>query len=190
MKNLGLFIYTSTIEGNVKNSIILSSVIIVCGLLIAFGPQFLFKVCDPTMTSTGEVEDCCATPEESDCCDPAASIESEDCCGTTASSLPICHWTAQAELGMGMLILALAACIIIFGDLKIQFGLNIGIFLSSIIALCFPHLLIGGCETANMACRKVAFPILSIICILVLIISVIEMILTDRKIRESQKSTL
>ena len=160
-----------------KNSIILSSVIIVCGLLIAFGPQFLFRVCDPVMTSTGETEDCCAVPEES------------GCCGPTASSLPICHWTAQAELGMGMIITALAACIIIFGDLKIQFGLNIGIFLSSIIALCFPHLLIGGCATPDMACRRVAFPILTIICLLVLVISVIEMVLTDRKIRESQTAT-
>jgi len=119
----------------------------VLGLLIAFGPQFLFKVCSMSCS----------------------------CCG----DIPTCHWTARAEIGIGMLIAALGLCFIVFDDSKTRLGLMIGIFLSGIIALAIPHLLIGGCEMRTMACHRVAFPAITVICAVLLIGSAVYTVLTE-----------
>jgi hypothetical protein len=126
-----------------KKGIITGLVAVALGLLIALGPQVLFKVC------------------------------------AHGTSFPLCHWSARAEIGMGLLIAALGICLIVFSDSKTQQGLTIGIFLSAIIALSIPHVLIGGCSVTTMACRKIAFPVLSLICVVTLIGSVINMIHTE-----------
>jgi len=61
-----------------------------------------------------------------------------------------------------MLIAALGICLIAFNDSKTQLGLWIGLFLASIVALAIPHALIGGCDMMNMACRRIAFPALTV----------------------------
>ena len=71
-----------------KNRIILGVVVVVFGLLIALGPQFLFKVC-PVV---GDV-------------------------------IMKCHWSAQAEIGVGALIAALGIALIVFANLKHGWGL-------------------------------------------------------------------
>jgi hypothetical protein len=100
------------------------------------------------------------------------------------TSYPLCYWSARAEIGMGLLIAALGICLLVFSDLKTQQGLTIGIFLASIIVLSIPHVLIGGCGVTTMACRRVAFPVLSIICIITLIGSVIYIIHIESKIKK------
>jgi hypothetical protein len=150
-----------------NKTVIISAVVMALGLLIALGPQFLFKVCDPNMSSSAnaDADDCCAEPAQN------------DCCGTAASSLPICHWSARAEIGIGLLIVALGACMIVFTDPKTHLGLLIGTFLASIVALGIPHSLIGGCATMTMRCRRVAFPALTIESIVLLVFSAIMIIL-------------
>jgi len=106
----------------------------VLGLLLALGPQFLFKVC-PVM------ED----------------IHMK------------CHWTAQAEIGIGALIAALGIALTFFASAKTRLGLTISVFLSGILALLIPHVLIGGCPMDTMPCRKIAFPAITVISILLLI---------------------
>jgi len=133
-----------------KKTIICGSIVIILGLFIALGPKFIFKVCDRTMASTESTKDCCAEPEQS------------SCCNTSASSLPVCNWSSQAEIGMGLLIAALGACMIVYPDQKTHLGLLIGIFFSSIVALAIPNFLIGGCVAMTMRCRKIAFPALTI----------------------------
>jgi len=152
-----------------KKSIIFSAVITVLGLFIALGPQFLFKVCDPAMVSTGEAEDCCADSETSNCCAPAAS------------DLPVCHWTAQAEIGVGLLIAALGICMVVFTDPKTQQGLAISVFFTAIVALFIPNTLIGGCDSMAMACHRIAFPALTIESIVLLVFSAVIMVFGEIK---------
>jgi hypothetical protein len=130
-----------------KNRIIGGSAAIVLGLLIAAGPQFLFKVC-----------------------------------GLTADGgFMRCHWSAQAEIGVGSLIAALGLASFFFGSSKIRMGLTIGIFLSAVLALLIPHGLIGGCAMHTMACRKVAFPSITVIGILLLIGAALNTVYLARK---------
>jgi hypothetical protein len=132
-----------------KKSIISGAIITALGLLIAFGPQFLFKVCSTSC----------------------------DCCG----DIPTCHWTAHAEIGLGLLIAALGLCFIVFNDSKTQLGLSIGVFFSGIIALFIPHGLIGGCEMKSMACHRVAFPSLTILCVILIIGTALYTVFTEFK---------
>ena len=106
-------------------------IVVVPGLLLALGPQFLFKVCD--------------------------------------SHTMVCHWTAQAEIGIGIVIALLGITLVIFTDIRIQLGLSIGIFLSGIYALLVPHLLIGVCATPSMPCNTTAFPTITILCVFLLV---------------------
>ena len=142
-------VYSANNGANMKKSIISGAIITALGLLIAFGPQFLFKVCS---TSCG-------------------------CCG----DIPTCHWSARAEIGLGMLIAALGLCFVVLNDSKTQLGLMIGVFFSGIIALAIPHALIGGCEMRTMACHRVAFPALTVLCSILIIGSALYTVLKELK---------
>jgi hypothetical protein len=102
-------------------------------------------------------------------------------CMAHGGAFPLCHWTAQAELGMGMLIAALGICLIVFTDPKTQIGLVIGVFFASILVLGIPHALIGGCKVSTMACRKVAFPAITVIGIILLVYSIIVVVYSEIK---------
>ena len=93
----------------------------------------------------------------------------------------LCHWTAQAEIGMGLLIAALGICMIVFSDYKTHLGLAIGIFLAGFIALFIPHTLIGGCVNKEMACRRIAFPALTVESIIVILFSIIVVVYIELK---------
>jgi hypothetical protein len=129
-----------------KKPIILGSAVMLMGLFIALGPQFLFKVC-------GHGED----------------------------GYPHCHWTAQAEIGMGLLIVALGACMVVFTDPKTHLGLIVGVFMASLIALAVPNFLIGGCGMMTMQCRRVAFPALTVESVSLLLFSAVMLTLAAVK---------
>jgi hypothetical protein len=130
-----------------KMNIIIGAVVGVLGLLVALGPQFLFKVCAPH--------------EE--------------------GGFSHCHWSAQAEIGMGFLIVALGICMIVLAHPKTQLGLAIAAFLAGLVSLFIPHTLIGGCSMATMACHRVGFPALTIECIVLLVISPVYIVLIELK---------
>ena len=92
------------------------------------------------------------------------------CC----SAYPDCLWTTKAVLGMGMVITALGIFCILYNDPKTQLGMTIGIFLSGIMVLLIPHVIIGGCAIKSMECRLVTFPALTILGIFVVIFSGIK----------------
>jgi hypothetical protein len=102
-------------------------------------------------------------------------------CAAHSGAFPLCHWTARAELGMGMLIAALGICLIVFTDPKTQIGLTIGILFASILVLGIPHALIGGCKASTMACRRVAFPAITVIGIILLVYSIIVVVYSEMK---------
>ena len=128
---------------------------ILLGLLIALGPQFLFKAC-------GHGED----------------------------GFPQCHWSTQAEIGMGIIIAALGVCMIVFRDPKTLTGLLIGTFLASLVALFIPHTLIGGCATMTMRCRRIAFPAITAESIILLVFSAVLIVFLEMKnfLQNNQKT--
>jgi hypothetical protein len=94
-------------------------------------------------------------------------------CGHGEDGFPRCHWSAQAEIGMGLLIAALGACMLVFTDSKTHLGLIIGVLMASLITLAIPNFLVGGCGMLTMRCRRIAFPALTVESIVLLVFSAI-----------------
>ena len=129
-----------------KKNIFIGLAVVVLGMFISLGPQFLFKVC-----------------------------------GIHGEEMPRCFWSARGLIGTGFIIAALGICLMVFSDLKIRLGLTIGVLLMGIISLFIPHGLIGGCSETAMACRRLAFPILTVLGILVTTLALIYTIFLERK---------
>jgi len=179
-----------------KKSIISGLVIVALGLLIALGPQFLFRVCAPTTTLL-DMDACSIDGGICGCGDDSEISLTEICdedaggCGCGSDdfvvTIPVCHWSARALLGMGMLITALGlVCLLVLSDPKTQLGLFIGVFLSSIIALGIPHALIGGCGEMTEACRRATFPAITIISVVLLVYSAV-IIVTHSEMKAKPK---
>ena len=118
----------------------------ILGLAIAWGPQFVFKVCEPVRVG----------------------------------HFMTCHWTAQAEIGVGMFISLLGIFLICCPVKDIRLGVTVGIFGAGVLVLLFPHL-IGGCRMETMACRTTAFPALSVLGILTLLGSAVNLYYLSRQ---------
>jgi hypothetical protein len=91
-----------------------------------------------------------------------------------------CHWTAQAELGVGLMITALGILLLVFKSGKTRMGVSCAVFLSGVLVLAIPHVLIGGCEMESMACRIAAFPALTVLGVLTLAGSALEILYLHR----------
>jgi hypothetical protein len=150
---------------------IIGIIFIALGLLLALGPQFLFKVCEPMGGSQPTMHN---SQPAMDGGQPAMG-----------DMFMKCHWSAQAEIGIGAVIAAFGIALIIFTCVKIRLGFVIGILLSGIHALLIPHVLIGGCLMDSMPCRKIAFPAITVISILLLIGAGIYTIYLARRIKNS-----
>ncbi|MDR1972898.1 MAG: DUF4418 family protein [Treponema sp.] len=82
-----------------------------------------------------------------------------------------CHWSVQAELGMGALIAALGIAILVFRSRDIRLGLLVGVLFAAVPALLVPHVLIGGCAMRTMACQALTFPAITVLAVLLLFFS-------------------
>jgi hypothetical protein len=119
-----------------KKLIIPGAAIVILGLLAAFGPQYIFKLCN-----------------------------------VAAEGAPVCHWSGLAEIGLGLLIAVQGAAFILLPETGVRLGLAVSVFFTGIVALAVPHILIGGCSSLAMACRRVAFPALTVELVALLLVS-------------------
>ncbi|MDR0457223.1 MAG: DUF4418 family protein [Treponema sp.] len=94
---------------------------------------------------------------------------------------PLCFWSLQAEIGIGLLIAALGICMFAFDDPKTQLGLAISTFLAGIVALFIPYSLIGGCKGAEMACRRIAFPAITVESVILVLFSALIVVYIELK---------
>ena len=92
-------------------------------------------------------------------------------CRSDGDMVMRCFYTAQAELGIGLLITVLGI-VFLFEKKKIaQITTAVGIAFSSVIAFLIPNVLIGVCGSAHMHCKAVTQPALTLISIITFIIS-------------------
>ena len=85
-----------------------------------------------------------------------------------------CHWTARAELFLGIAIAVLGALKIISADSRFQLGLNAGILVNALGVLLVPSVLIGVCGKATMHCHLVTRPTLIVFGILIFALTLIQ----------------
>jgi hypothetical protein len=100
----------------------------------------------------------------------SADCEDENC----VKDYSACHWTAQAELGVGIVIIILGVLLLVLKAEGTKLGLLIAISVNGIYALAIPTVLIGVCESTHMRCHSLTKPALVITSIILLLICVIR----------------
>ena len=85
-----------------------------------------------------------------------------------------CHWTAQAELGIGLCIAILGILLILLASRQIRIGISIAIMLNAIIVIIIPNTLIGVCNSIHMNCHTLTLPALNLLGAFTLLIAAIN----------------
>ena len=124
-----------------KNKPTVGIIAIALGMLVALIPILIFPVC----TSMFEL--------------------------TNGKSLFMkCHWTAMAELLVGILIVFDGILIIGFKKRETRIALSIMLFLFGLTALLMSTVVIGMCATATMPCRIGTEPALIVVSIVTMVV--------------------
>lgn len=158
-----------------KKDFVFGIIIIILGLLTAFGPMSLFKVC-----GHGHSMKESSMEKMTEGMDEGEMTEASD----SGNDYSTCHWTAQAELGVGIVITISGILLLILKTKERRSGLFIAILLNGIYALAIPTILIGVCNSTHMRCYTLTRPALVIIGVLVIITAAIRLI-ADNKKKES-----
>ncbi len=96
-----------------------------------------------------------------------------------------CHWTARAELGIGLGIVLLAVLSIVFASKEVRAGLLLGIATLSLISVLIPTALIGVCGGEHMQCNALTRPALLVIGVISIVIALVQPVILLRK-KESE----
>jgi hypothetical protein len=95
----------------------------------------------------------------------------------SGKSIPMkCFWTARAEIGVGVLLLAVGALLFISHKLESRRFLSILALILGIFIALFPTELIGVCAGPNMSCVVVMKPTLLLIGIVTGVLGLAAMI--------------
>jgi hypothetical protein len=119
-----------------KNRLLIGLTTVASGALTAAGPFSLFKIC---------------------------STEGHHAMATGAESAElVCHYTANAELGIGIVIALLGIAYLLFSNPNTHIGLSFGVGLSSVFSLLAVNVLIG-VHSPPMSCAVKTLPALTLI---------------------------
>jgi hypothetical protein len=77
-----------------------------------------------------------------------------------------CHWSGQAELGVGGLLAVYGVLLFMSRSPVSRVAYSVSAIFAGLLALFIPHFLIGGCAHPLMACRTTTFPALTVISLL------------------------
>ena len=171
-----------------KNRIITGIIFIILGGLIAWGPQTIFPVCgihtEQGLAETGSAMG--AHTSESKHMENTENTDQQTPMVMTTDSVMKCHWTAQAELGTGILIGLLGLLLMIFKSGQTRLGLNLSAILNGILALLIPTALIGVCGGVHMSCRALTLPALIILSSLVIAAGAVNAIYLNHSIKKDR----
>lgn len=92
-----------------------------------------------------------------------------------------CHWAGQALKGIAALELAFSLLHLIPAHAQRKIGLDFALIGTAVLALCVPGHLIGLCMMADMRCRSVMTPAITVLSILLIVTA-----LTDLLIRRKE----
>lgn len=83
-----------------------------------------------------------------------------------------CHWTAQAETGIGLSIALAGLLSVFFAKEEYRIGIHLGILLQTIVVILIPNVLIGVCGGEHMRCHALTLPALDILGVIVFVLGV------------------
>lgn len=145
-----------------KDRIIGSLPTIVLGLLIAIAPRTFAPVCEFAAKHGSGMEHMSGM-KESGGMDHMNHMDHMGQAGKAmgeAHQHMACYWTAQASLGIGIL-LVIIGLLAFFVNSQIRTGLNLSAALIYVLEISIVTVLIGVCKSEEMSCNVYAMPTLS-----------------------------
>ena len=95
-------------------------------------------------------------------------------CGAHDGKFMKCHWTAQAELGLGLSIGIMGILLILFASRQIRIGISIAIVINAITVNLIPNALIGVCGSIHMNCLTLTLPAINLLAVLIILIAALN----------------
>lgn len=92
-----------------------------------------------------------------------------------------CHWAGQALKGVSGVMLVIALLHLLPGRSELKRGLDLALVPLSVLALLLPGRLIGLCMMAQMRCRSVMTPAVTVFAVLLAVVSVLDLVLRRRE---------
>lgn len=92
-----------------------------------------------------------------------------------------CHWAGRAVTGVAALLLVLALVRLPVKDSRIKLGLDIAVLPAALLAALIPGRLISLCMMADMRCRSVMQPAVTVFAILLIVLSAADILLLRKK---------
>ena len=173
-----------------KDRIIGSLPTIVLGLLIAIAPRTFAPVCEFAAKHHSGMEHMSGMKGSGG----MENMDHMDHMGQAGKAMGeahqhmACYWTAQASLGIGILLLVIGL-IAFFVNAQIRTGLNISAALIYVLEILIVTVLIGVCKNEEMSCNVYAMPtLLALSCIGILAVGA-AIFLDQKKRPVAQKAT-
>ena len=92
-----------------------------------------------------------------------------------------CHWAGQAVTGVAALLLVLELVRLFVGDNRVKLGLDIAAIPAALLAALIPGHLIRLCMMADMRCRSVMSPAVTVFSVLMIVLSAADIFLLAKK---------
>lgn len=158
-----------------KDRIIASLPTVVFGLLIALAPRTFAPVCEFASKHSSEMH----MPGMKDSGNMEQNMQNTGKMMGAAHQHMACYWTAQASLGIGILLVVIGL-LAFFLNSQIRIGLNLSAALIYVLEILLATVLIGVCKNEEMSCSMYAMPtLLTLSCVGILAAGVA--IFLDRK---------
>lgn len=146
------------------NRVIISLVFVVLGLLVILVPTYLLPVCAPMEVIS-----------------PVVNVQAP--AHVTVKYMK-CHWTGQAEMGIGAVIMALGLLMLLSRSASVRLGLSLSIICVALLAAAIPTVLIGVCPGEMMPCHMGTLPALLLLSGLLVVIALINVLYLNRSHRQ------
>ncbi|OCG32706.1 hypothetical protein A9G33_02700 [Gilliamella sp. Choc3-5] len=155
-----------------RNRLISSSIFIIIGVLIILFPLYILPVCP--------LPDVVSMPV--DTLNHASSeVAHNGHIHSGTGKIMKCFWTARAEIGIGCLVIAIGALLLISRTAFVRIGLSMALACISLLAAAIPTILIGVCGNEMMRCNMGSKPALVLLSGLLFIVAVINIYYLNKR---------
>lgn len=141
------------------NRIFIAILIMILGLLIITVPTYILPVCSPTGVT---------------------ALSADGHSHSAGIKFMKCHWTGQAEIGVGILIVVLGLFMLLTKLAAVRLGISIALSCIALLAAAIPTILIGVCPSEMMQCHMGTLPALLLLSGVLFIITVINAIFLNK----------
>ncbi|WP_294964239.1 DUF4418 family protein [uncultured Gilliamella sp.] len=144
-----------------KNRLISSLLFIIIGALLILVPLYIVPVCPPPEVASMPT-------------DMANHMMNHEMAHSPSGTIMKCFWTARAEVGIGIVVLAIGLLMLFSRTVFVRMGLSMALACISFFTAAIPTILIGVCPGAMMLCNMGTKPALILLSASLLVVAIIN----------------